>query len=180
MPNKVETLHGAIRHHAALKSLVALESTLSYPIPYANRGQVYLRFFVFDKGRAQANSGQVPVHRPHARVSAEYETGKLVEYVDLRFEEGQPVAQARDVIGFYPHEAMANLSFEMAKAARTSLFYHTQQVIPLLGRTALSTEEMRIVHVYRETFEQVVEPCLRPHYEALSPAFFAWLKDARQ
>jgi len=72
-----------IRHHEALQSLVTLEATFSYPIPYFNGGQVYLRLLVFNKGRAQAESNQLPIRRPHARVSAEFVSGKLVEHNGL-------------------------------------------------------------------------------------------------
>jgi len=176
MPNKVEQLHNETRHHPALKSLVVLESTLSYPIPCRCGEQVYLRFLIFDKGRTRNEAGRLPIYRPYVRVSVAYPEGRLVEYVELGFETGQEIRRLGEVIGEYPHAALAGLSFEAAKARRTALFYNTQQVLPLYGRTDLTGEELECVRIYWETFEQVAEPCLRPYYEALSPSFFAWLK----
>lgn len=176
MPNKVETLHHAIRHHAVLNALVALESVLSYPIPYAINGQLYLRFLVFNKEPIPGDMSHVNLHRPYARVSAEYTSGRLVEYVDLRLELGEPLNSIREEIGVYPHEAMADLSFEAAKAQRTALFYHTERMLPLYGRIDLTIEEKQIVQAYWQAFERVSEPSLRPHYETLSPGFFAWVK----
>ncbi|HOU13728.1 MAG TPA: hypothetical protein PKZ84_11480 [Anaerolineae bacterium] len=175
MPNQIEQLYQKTRNHTALQSLIVLESTLSYPIPHQSGTEMYLRFLFFDKGRTASEAGTVPIYRPYARVSITYPKGTLVEYIDLGFESGQPVTRLGEVIGEYPHAAMANLDFKAAKARRTALFYYTQQIIPLYGRTDLTAAEIQTVQTYWDTFDQVAELPLRSYYEALSPAFFAWI-----
>ena len=177
MPNQIQVLHQETRNHIALRSLIVLEAVLSYPIPYRSGESLYLRFLFFDTGRKDPETGKVSVYNPHARISVSYPQGKLVEYVALDFETGQSIAQLDRVIGEYPHAAMANLDFKAAKARRTALFYYTQQVIPLYGRADLTAAERQTVQTYWDTFDEVAELPLRPYYEALSPAFFAWIRE---
>ncbi len=175
MPNQVETLYQKTRQHPAIKSLVALESMLSYPIPYQNAEKMYLRFLFFGKDRQMNEAGKRKLYRPHARVSVTYPEGQLVEYMALSFEIGEAITRLGEAIGEYPHAAMARLDFKEAKARRTSLFYYTQQIIPLYGRVDLKPVEREVIQAYRGTLEQVAEPPLRPYYETLSPVFFSWL-----
>ena len=109
---------------------MVLESKLSLPIPFWSGSQVYLRFLIHDVGREKNEVGQSPIYTPYARVSIRYDDGKLVEFVDLSFAEGEPSTR-REIIGYYPHKEMKGLEFKAAMNKRTEFFQYTEDTIQI-------------------------------------------------
>jgi len=175
MTLRIDELRRKTRNHPVLRSLVAMESELALPIPSRRGEKIYLRYLVHDRSKQRTDPGRINIHRPYARVSIAYDSGELVEFMQLGFAEGRRLGPFGEVIGHYPHPAMAGLDYQAATARRTDLDQRTEQVIPLYGRTELSPTEILAVRAYRALFEQVSEPCLRPAYQELSPDFYAWL-----
>ncbi|MBN1922753.1 MAG: hypothetical protein JW892_16005 [Anaerolineae bacterium] len=177
MPNPLKTLHAQVRDLPALQSLIVLEDVLSYPIPCYSGKQLALRCFFFSRGREKDAEGTVALYRPHVRVSVSYPEGKLLEVVDLGFESGTAIPRCGEIVGRYPHPAMAALSYAEAQAQKTAYFYALQRLLPVYTRRAEpSPEAFSLVKACIESFERVSEPAFRSDYEALSPPFFAWLK----
>jgi len=177
MPNQLKAFCDQLRHLPALQSLIVLEDVLSYPIPYRSGERLTLRFFFFSRGKEKDAAGTVALYRPHVRVSASYPEGKLLEFMDLGFESGAAIPRCGEIVGRYPHPAMAVLSYAEAQAQKTAYFYALQQLLPLYAESAASLPEtLSLVKSYVESFERVSEPAFRSYYETLSPQFFAWIK----
>ncbi|OQA13928.1 MAG: hypothetical protein BWY63_03321 [Chloroflexi bacterium ADurb.Bin360] len=180
MPNQLKTFHDQVRHLPALQSLIVLEDVLSYPIPYRSGERLALRFLFFSRSKEKDAAGTVALYRPHARVSVSYPEGRLLEFADLGFETGVAIPRCGELIGRYPHPAMAILSYAEAQAQKTAYFYALQQLLPLYAEPAPpSPEVLSLVKPFVESFERVSEPAFRSYYEALSPQFFSWIKRAQ-
>jgi hypothetical protein len=150
--------------------LVALESVLSYPVPAWRGDSRYLRFLVYRcLGADPRHSLTYP---PHARVSIEYPSGRLVEYTDLGFSVGKGSGLDQDPLGETPS---TGLGFVRFVAKQSALFSALDAVIPLLGRGGLSVSEQASARELRDLYGTLVEPGLLPYYRALEPDFFDWL-----
>ncbi|MBN1659136.1 MAG: hypothetical protein JXA93_12065 [Anaerolineae bacterium] len=175
MSTRIEELYTQTRNHPVCHHLIPLEAVLSYPVPSRRGDLTYLKFLVYRRGIAPRGAMR-PVYRPHARLSVEYPTGQLVEYVDLRFADGAPVSPLAEQVGEFPHLQIANLSFQEMIAERSAFFDAIEGIIPLVGRRDLTEDDRQIVARYRALFDMLVEPGLKPFYRALDTEFFEWLE----
>lgn len=171
MSSTIEELYIHTRNHPVCGYLISLESVLAYPIPFLESDTVYLKFIVYQRGWAPSGSPK-PVYPPHARLTIEYPSGRLVEYLDLT----QKISS--ESVGEYPHPTIANLSIKEILAKKADFFSMTEAIIPLLGRTPINTEELGIVNKYTDLANTLIEPSLRPFYRELNPALFKWLDAA--
>lgn len=176
MESRVEELHTQLRKHPVCRHLISMESVLSFPVPTRRRDATYLRFIVYRRGEAIEGKAR-PVYRPYARLSIEYPSGRLVEYLDLRFSQNLPPSGTAEPIGEAPNPAMATLSFQEVVAKHSALLAAIEAMIPLVGQRHLTTDQLGIVTVFRQLFQTVIEPGLEPYYRALDPSFFDWLEN---
>jgi hypothetical protein len=175
MKYEIEELYVQIRKHPVYQHLISLEAALSYPVPSLRENGMYLRFLVYRRGKASRGQFR-PVYRPYARLGIEYPSGRWVEYADLRFTENAPVDPTAESVGEAPNPAIADLSFDETVALRSSFFAALESIVPLVEQVQLPAEQRIYVATYRELFDRLVEPGLRPYYQALSPSFFRWVE----
>lgn len=167
----ITTLTQTLERHPALVTLVAMEAGYSLPIPERRGDRTYVRLFAYRR-RGGAPDAPIAIHRPTARITVDAETGRLVEYVDLRWESGTTGAPA---IGTYPHAALAHLDLDAIDAMRAEVLTLTERLLFLYGRDDLGEADRAVSRRYRHLFRLLAEPVLRPYYTALNPEFFAWL-----
>jgi hypothetical protein len=171
MASRVEELYTETRNHPVCQHLVPLESVLSYPVPFIRDEIVYLRFFLYRKGRNPQQATH-PIYRPHAHLTVAYPTGRFVEYVELQFLEGQPQSSTSEQIGITPHPALAQLSFTEVIARRSEFFTLTEKLMEFIAKSSLTMDETATVDRYRQIWSLLVEPDLYTYYQRLNPAFF--------
>jgi hypothetical protein len=170
MTSRTEELYIQTRNHPVCGYLIPLESVLAYPIPVVEKsGRVLLKFVAYQRGGAPRGEPR-PVYPPHARITVEYPSGRLVEYVDLR-SQGQV-----DAVGKYPHTAIANISVKDILEKKADLYQLTDSLIDLIGRVPNTDHERNLVIAYKEFMATLFEPGLLSFYRELNPAFFEWLE----
>jgi len=174
MTSRIEELYIRTRNHPISRHLIPLESTFSYPVPSLRDNHAYLRFMVYQRGRAPKNQPR-PVYRPYIHLSIEYPSGRVVEYADLRFTEGAPESPTAELVGQGPSRAAASLDFSEVIALRADLYTAIESVIPLIGHVELAPAEAACVVAVRDLYAALIEPCLVPFYESLAPFFFEWM-----
>ncbi|MBP8001775.1 MAG: hypothetical protein KA338_21160 [Chloroflexi bacterium] len=171
MTSRVEELYTETRNHPVCQHLVPLESVLSYPVPFIRDEIVYLRFFLYQKGRNPQQTTH-PIYRPHAHLTVAYPTGRFVEYVELQFLDGKPQAPTSEQIGTTPHPALARLSFAEVLAKRSELFTLTEKLMEFMAKSVLTADETATVAHYRQVWSLLIEPDLYTYYQRLNPDFF--------
>ena len=169
MTSRTEELYIQTRNHPVCGYLIPLESVLAYPIPVVEKsGRVLLKFLVYQRGVAPRGTPR-PVYPPHARITIEYPSGRLVEYVDLRSQEHV------NAVGEFPHTAIAGQSVKDVLEKQADIYQLTDSLIDLIGREPNTNHERNIVTAYKELLATLFEPGLLPFYRELNPDFFEWL-----
>ena len=168
MSSRVEELYIQTRNHPVWSYLIPLESILAYPIPVLENNIVYLKFIVYQRGWSPSGTPR-PLYPPHANLTIEYPTGRLIDYADISHK------VSSDPVGEYPHAAIASLSVKEMLAKKSDFYSLTESLIPLLGRSPENQEERDTIQKYKELANTLFEPGLRPFYRELNPALFKWL-----
>lgn len=172
--SKVEELYEQTRNHPVYRHLIPMESVLSFPVPHIEGDQAYLRFFVYQRGSAPKGQPR-PVYRPYVRLSVEYPSGRLVEFVELSFVEGMPEGPATEQVDVALDFSVRGLTFDDVVAARTALFRATENMVHLLQQVGVSGLTADAYAEYKRLFDILVEPGLKSYYRALNPLLFPFL-----
>ena len=134
-------------------------------VPCRQDGRVSERLFLYPQGPGSRRT------RPVAWM--EWEGGVLRRFA---------LCQDADFISDCPPDTQVDYSIQASGDARDQLnrirrleaLYASLREIP--WDRPMTPEEAGIVSEYRNLLDQAVPQGLRPYYEALSPAFFAWLQ----
>jgi hypothetical protein len=170
----IEELYRQTRNHPVCQQSVPLESTLSLPVPDIRHGRAYLRFFVYQRGRASKGQPR-PVYRPFIRLSIEFPSGRLVEFNDLLFIEGAPATPISEQVGEVVDFAVEGHTFADIVTARKRLFEITETVLQLLQQEKSPIDVESTLMEYRGLLDRLVEPGLYPYYHSLNPELLSSL-----
>jgi hypothetical protein len=167
-----EALCRELRRSRVFHQLVPMESGIGWPLPVVTvqdgAPRVYARMPLFALRPDPA--GGADVFPPFATVSADWSTGRLVEYTDLRFKE--PYRSRREwsrPVGRFPHPAVAGLTTVAYLDLRTRLFGLYDELFDELarGRHPAGGWSME----FGSLLGRLLEPALTPHYRQLAPKF---------
>ncbi|MFE0457868.1 hypothetical protein ACFW1A_01240 [Kitasatospora sp. NPDC058965] len=163
-------LMAELRAGAVFRAVAPMEAVPGWPLPARRRRAgaepvVALRFPLHTH-RAVREGGAL-LFPPFATLTADWATGRVVEYTDLRYSRPWPVpGGASEPVGFFPHEAV-----------RTTLGAYTADRERLLAgyddlADALAAERaFGGAPDFAELLRRLLEPGLEPYYRALAPRF---------
>jgi len=147
----------------------ALETAISRPVPELVEGQVRLAYLLY---RSQLCLPHQTLYEPFGRVTVNYASGQIVEHRDL------PTDEPPRLLGRYPHAAAAAIPPEQWEAVWQELFgLYPAVIAAFTDQPALG--QRRQLARFAELLELTTPPFLQAHYQALNPAFFDWLAQAR-
>lgn len=156
----------SVRNHPLLDREIPLEAVLSYPIPVERKSELLLRFFVYSTGPSE---GQRLINAPFARLTTT-EAGGIIEYVNRRWDDPFPGLPWEGTLGL----SAARVPAEAIRDRRKTLFAHYPQVVDVYPEKP-SDEQRRVIEAFRRAFFDLTAGGLIPYYQALNPAFLAWL-----
>jgi hypothetical protein len=166
-----------VRQHPVRQSWIPLEYRTSWWVPVyrPDVGRLYLAAFFYP---VMARPGEPSrVGRPQLHCTLDPTTGQFVEVTDCSFRDFASRLPPDPVVGVLTPEQAPAHSTEGWDRLRGELYGAYDALLPAAFRdlAELTEAQQEAVARFREVFERVVEPFLRPYYEALNPAFFAWL-----
>jgi len=170
----VEELWRAVRNHPLCDREIPLEAALSYPVLAQQNGATLLRFFFFLVTRGQG-PGAARVQPPFARLTVTLPPLRIVEFVDRSWQNPFPGLPETGLLDGLRHPALQALAPMELIARRNEFFAAYDAILPLFPAPVAAAQKAALAH-FRQLFELMLQPALRPYYEHLSPEFFVWLK----
>jgi hypothetical protein len=163
-----------VRQHPVRRHWIPLEYRTSWWVPVcgSDDGRLYLAGFFYPVSARPGAPSRVG--RPQLHCTLDPTSGQFVEVTDCSYHDFAPHLPPDPVVG----ELSTAPSAEEWDRKRTELQEAYDQLLPVAFRDpgVLSETQREVVSRFRSAFEGVVEPFLRPYYEALSPRFFEWLQ----
>jgi hypothetical protein len=169
MPGKTEAFIKTIRRSPVFTSLVALEAGTGWPFPVRKGGKVYVTLPFFGCPRV-ASQKETPLYPPFASITAAWQTGLIVEYVNLRFRNPWPEAPWDQQVGAFPHRGIAKMTVADYKATRQELLGMYDELFDTLEAGGEFAPEW--TSRFESLLRRLMEPSLEPYYRALAPKFF--------
>jgi hypothetical protein len=154
---------------------VPIEYYRSFPVPADNAGRPAIAFMF----------GPANVRRPRTRLKApEYvalidpAASRLVRmYAVTPHDLGQRDAPDAFIGGW--ENSSDKPALDRQAAAWQRLMELAETVLPAFIDRAAATSALRAAaREFRDLFDQLAEPPLKPYYRALGPRFFAWLEQS--
>lgn len=107
---------------------------------------------------------------PFAVITADWVSGRVVEYRDLRYQPPDPNLDWTNPCGHFPHAAIADLKVEDYKQQRDILLREYDTLL----ETLLSNSDFSLAWSERFSIllSRLIEPELLPYYRALGKRFF--------
>jgi len=168
MSGKLKTLMKEIRHTPLFRQLIPQEAGVGWPWPLRSQNKlyVYLPFFGYTQ---TPEKGQTALFPPFATLAVDWSNGLPVEYVNLHFRnpwsEGKWDIQA----GYFPHNAIAQLTTSEYKAKRDELLTLYDELFERLAQAKPLPNELN-THI-KSLLRLLMEPPLEPFYRVLAPKF---------
>ncbi len=167
-----------VRQHPVRRDWIPLEYRTSWWVPIFGPGneRLYLTAFFYP---VVARPGEPSrVGRPQLACTLDPTTGQFVEVTDCSFRDFAFHLPPDPVVGMLTAEQAPAHSTEGWDRLRDELYTAYDALLPVAFRDSaeLTAAQQEAVAHFNGVFERVVEPFLRPYYEALNPAFFEWLR----
>jgi hypothetical protein len=165
---KIEQLMQDIRKTPIFRQLIPMEAQIGWPIPLRREGKVYVTLPFF--GSSTKTPGKTILFPPFAKMTLEWSTLLIVEYVNFRFQNPFSEVKWEQPIGTFPHPAVTNMTVEEYQAKRHELLIMYDEMLEhLLKGQNLSPD-------WNQKFSQILrlmmEPDLETYYQALGAKFF--------
>lgn len=171
-------LFGNLREHPAYARAIPLEAALSLPLPAVHRGKVYLYFFAYRVERPTSSEPQTSLTRVLARFCMDYETGRVVEYLDMGLELNRSYVSPARERQETPRTASEGLAARDIVAHEDRFFEVTDSILRLVGRMDLVPEEREVVKEYRRLVDLLIHPDVLSLFRGVSPHFWDWCDKA--
>lgn len=173
MLSRTEQILRNLRQSPIFCELIAQESQISWPLPQRVKSSngdidVYLRLFFFSCKplKDQAGNGITP---PTAMMAISWKNQVPVEYVNFKYKPLIEDSQPRQIIGAFPHQAIAHYKRDEYLNLRDGLLRHYDELFDtlLLGGELPPFWEKK----FQQLFSLLLEPALEPYYRAIAPKF---------
>ncbi|MGV3719407.1 MAG: hypothetical protein ACO1SX_00740 [Actinomycetota bacterium] len=167
-----------VRRHPVRRDWIPLEYRTSWWVPILSpeNGRLYLTAFFYPVVAGPGEPSRVG--RPQLQCTLDPTVGQFVEVVDCSLRDFAAHLPPDPVVGTLTPELAPAQTAEGWDRLRSELYEAYDPLLPVAFRDPadLSKAQQEAVVRFRQVFERVVEPFLRPYYEALNPAFFEWLR----
>lgn len=165
---KTEQLMQDIRKTPIFRQLIPMEAQIGWPIPLRREGKVYVTLPFF--GASTKTPGKTILFPPFAKMTLEWSTLLIVEYVNFRFQNPFSEVKWEQPIGTFPHPAVTNMTVEEYQAKRHELLIMYDEMLEhLLKGQNLSPDWNR---KFSQILRLMMEPDLETYYQALGAKFF--------
>ena len=155
-----------VRNHPLLDREISLEAVLSYPVPVRRESGLFFRFFLYS---TQSKEAQRLILVPFARLTTT-DAGNIIEYINRRWDDPFPGLRSEGALDL----GAAGVRADMMRNRRKALFAHYPQVVEVFPKKP-SDDDRPAIEAFRGAFFDLTAGSLVPYYQALNPAFFAWL-----
>jgi len=167
---KIETFMKSIRNSPVGRQVIPMECMTGWPILMRKNSRIYIKLLYFKtQPREKGNTGLYP---PLLMIVAEYETGRIVELADLRFKSIWPDFSWDSPAGYFPHEAVAQMTVSEYQELKSEFMrMYDQMIDTMLSDKSFSQEwEMRFSGI----LAAIMEPALIPYYKEMGNKFFSY------
>lgn len=166
--SNIEILIKTIRRTPIFKQLVPMEAVSGWPIPVKRNGRVYV-VLPFYGAQAQ-KKGKTILYPPLALITVDCMTMVVVKYINMRFENSWPSGKWQEAAGHFPHEAICKMTVREYKAQKRQLMFLYDTIINCLidGKKLDPQTDAQFAKI----MSIMMEPGLKPFYQAISPRFF--------
>jgi hypothetical protein len=166
----IEQLMVDIRKMPVSRQLIPMEAGIGWPIPTRKEGQVFVTFPFFGVSRVQPQRGETQLFPPFAKMTLDWQTRVPVEYVNLHYQDPWPGLVKDQIVGTFPHAAVAGISVQEYRTKRGELLHMYDELCATLQSGGALTAEWNAR--FSALLRELVEPSLEPYYRVLGPAFF--------
>jgi hypothetical protein len=157
-----------IRKSAAGRAVVPMEATTGLPVPYRHGGRIYAIFPYFVTA-ATDKKEEVAIFAPVLTLTVDWQTSRLVEFVDCRYRSQWEGVDYTRPIGTFPHPAVAGMTRDEYAARRQRLLRLYDDIFNAAD-TGTEPDE-KVLSEFSQLFKVILEPSLQPFYRALAPRF---------
>ena len=166
---KIEVFMKSIRNSPFGRQIIPMECITGWPILMRKNGRIYIKLLYFKP--QQKEKGKTGLYPPLLMIVAEYETGRIVEYSDLRLKSIWPDTCWEAPVGYFPHEAIAQMKVSEYKQLKNDLMQMYDQMIDtMLSGSGFSEEWER---QFSGLLSTVIEPPLVAYYKELGEKFIS-------
>jgi hypothetical protein len=165
---QTEKLLKDLRKTPLFTQVIPLEAGIGLPIPLRKNNKVYAILPCFEFAATQ-EKGKTLIFPPLATITVNWETQKLVEYIDLQFRNPAPDLQWEGSIGTFPHDAVAAMTRKEYLEKRRQLLEMYDELFAKLKNNEKFAVDWN--QKFRELFSTLIEPPLITYYRALGNKF---------
>lgn len=172
--SSIEILIKNVRKSPIFKQLVPMEAVSGWPIPMIKNKRAYVMLPFY--GAQNQEKGKTELYPPLGVITVDCLTMAVVKYVNLRYENPWPEGKWQDTAGYFPHEAISKMTIREYKAKKKQLMslYDTIIKCSIDGKKL----DVETDAQFSKILSVLMEPSLKPFYQAISPGFFNhFLKD---
>lgn len=165
---------GSLRNTPLFRSLIPMEAGIGWPIPtvptgVGAAGRVWMRLPLFGMLPSHEPGVASVLYPPFATVSLDWQSLKIVEYVDLQAKGTWPSSVWERPAGTFPHPAVEGTTSDYT-SLRNALLDRYDELFELINGDRQPSDEW--VRGFGELLATVVEPDLLPYFRDLGPKFF--------
>lgn len=117
--SKIEAFMKAVRNSTIGRQVIPMETITGWPIVMRKDGKVYVKLIYF--GIEQKEKGKTLLYPPLVSIMAEFDTVRIVQYKDLRFEENFKGTNWSEACGKFPHTAVVGMKVKEYKQYKNDL-----------------------------------------------------------
>ena len=178
--SRTENFVQDIRKMPLFKQVVPMEAAVGWPIPRRKVGDLYVKFPLFGQAKITKDEKvNLNLFPPFAMMTFNWQTLRLVEYIDFCFRSPDPELkwQGEISIGTFPHPAISKqMSVEDYMKKRHELYVMYDHLFDVLANGKSQTSEEDSAFSY--LFSLMLEPPLVPYYRVLGGKFLKhfWIK----
>ena len=168
MPSRLQQALQGLSAQDPCDKLIPLEWPASWPVPTGKGGGREFKVFFYPIGGGR---GEFKLSAPLGEAVFDADSGKPSQCRRLP---GALTVLSQERWGAKA-EAMSMKEFE---ARSVDLYAASEEMGKLYGAKApLSAAQREKAEAYGRLFQDLVEPALRPYYQALNPDFWKWLAE---
>ncbi len=176
----MKELSDKLREHPIRRLLIPWECRPSWWVPVARESDGKLALTAFFYAVSGRPGEPKQVSRPRYHFTVDPQNGHVVQLTDCAFYDFAASVSGDDFVGSLTAADLPAQTIEGLERKRDEMCEAYDRLLTVVFKPAgqLTTLEREAVQQFRRTFEGMIEPCLRPFYRALNPAFDDWLNEA--
>ena len=172
MASRMKQLLQLVRKSPLANQVLPLEAQEGLPVPHRpGDGRVYAILTYYGKAAVSVGGQRqgLDLFGPLATITADWQNGRIVEFVDLCYRNGRPLESLREPVGRFPHPALAGVDV----AGYEAMYHELLDLCDLMFDGLVAGNHLPVAPLERfaELFSRLAEPCFADHYRTLAPRF---------